>query len=388
VTIFGAAWADLELEHVSAFLEQAEDEPLLWEAKGTELDRGDVRRQICAFANSHEGGYLILGAKQVEGEQSAQHWKVDGVAFPDEPAIWIADVVGDPERGVRPRPDFDVAAWPAASGDVAVVRVRPTSTPPCITNGTVFERLPGKTQTVRDPLRLADLFARGDQARHGAQSRADGAARAIMDALEGDAGTFHRPWVGAQTEAEEAPHDDTRHMRFAVGIAATGNPPNIAGRLFRHEFAEEIWRRLRDRPAGLPPGYGTTPDAVAWSQEALTWRHQMVGHVDSITIVRAAWDGSAAVGQKLSSEDVYPDSVAQNRLAPEWGLADELVERLGGFGDIYLTILLAGGRFPRRESTDWIVMRRGPLLPGVDDDHVLSLGRELMRAVGNPEPEP
>jgi hypothetical protein len=33
-------------------------------------------------------------------------------------------------------------------------------------------------------------------------------------------------------------------------------------------------------------------------------------------------------------------------------------------------------------------MRRGPIRPGVDDEHVASLGRELMRAVGNPEAEP
>ena len=35
-----------------------------------------------------------------------------------------------------------------------------------------------------------------------------------------------------------------------------------------------------------------------------------------------------------------------------------------------------------------IVMRRGPVLPGVDDEHVASLGRELMRALGHLAPEP
>ena len=82
---------------------------------------------------------------------------LDGVRFPDEPRPWITDVVSDPERGVRPRPDFDIEAWEAPKGHVAVVKVSATSTPPCIANGTVYERLPGKTQTLRDPLRLADL---------------------------------------------------------------------------------------------------------------------------------------------------------------------------------------------------------------------------------------
>ncbi|HLM31211.1 MAG TPA: hypothetical protein VK326_06070, partial [Solirubrobacterales bacterium] len=68
--------------------------------------------------------------------------------------------------------------------------------------------------------------------------------------------------------------------------------------------------------------------------------------------------------------------------------AEQLVERLGGFGDIYITVVVAGGRFPRRRDTGHIIMRRGPLIIPVDDEHVASLGRELMRAVGNPVPEP
>ena len=113
-----------------------------------------------------------------------------------------------------------------------------------------------------------------------------------------------------------------------------------------------------------------------------------MGIVGAITIVRAAWDGSVAVGQKLSTEDVYPDSFMEARMAPEMRLADELVARLGGFGDVYMTAVVAGGRFPRRATSDPIVMRRGPVLPGAVDDHVASLGRELMRATGRQAAEP
>jgi hypothetical protein len=104
--------------------------------------------------------------------------------------------------------------------------------------------------------------------------------------------------------------------------------------------------------------------------------------------VRAAWDGSAGVGQKLAMDDVYPDHFARNRLAPAWQLADLLVGQLGGFGDVYITVLIAGGRFRRRRESGYIVMGRGPVLPGVEDDHVAGLGREFMRAVGNLAPEP
>jgi hypothetical protein len=387
-TIFGVPWSELRLKHVAAYLEQADDEPLLWEAKGTKLDPKEVRRQVCAFANGHEVGYLILGADR-DSAPDAPKWRLDGVEFPDEPRTWIAEIVGDPEGGVRPRPDFDVAAWEAANGHVAVVRVTPTSTPPCVANGTVYERLPGKTQTVRDPLILAGLFARGDEARKRAQAFANRAARTVMDALGGEAGSFRRPWTPIDQAADkDTTADDAAHVRFAVGVAATGTAPNVAGRLFRDEFATEIWTQLRDRPTGLPVNFGRPPDPVDVSQEALTWRHELHGHVDSITVVRAAWDGSAAVGQKLATEDVYPDSLAEQQMAPQWCLADQLVQRLGGFGDLYITVLVEGGRFPRRKERVAIVMRRGPVLPGVDDEHVASLGRELMRALGHLAPEP
>jgi hypothetical protein len=65
-----------------------------------------------------------------------------------------------------------------------------------------------------------------------------------------------------------------------------------------------------------------------------------------------------------------------------------LVQRLGGFGDVYVAVIVAN--FPRRrgEEATPIVMQRGPLLPGVEDEHVQSLHRELMRALGRVEPEP
>lgn len=108
-----------------------------------------------------------------------------------------------------------------------------------------------------------------------------------------------------------------------------------------------------------------------------------------ITLARAARDGSAGVGEKLGWQDVYPDQFVEGRIAPAWELAEQLaVERLGGFGDVYVTVLVAGGRFPRRRESDRIVMRRGPLLAGVVNEQAASLGREFMHAVGNYVPEP
>src|SRR3954469_26053478 len=98
LTIFGPPWGELRLEHVQAFLDEADDEPLLWEAKGTKLDKSEVRRQVCAFANSHEGGYLILGADRppTTGEEPEPGWQLEGVSFPGgEPQTWLTEIITD-----------------------------------------------------------------------------------------------------------------------------------------------------------------------------------------------------------------------------------------------------------------------------------------------------
>jgi hypothetical protein len=379
MTIFGPGWADLTLQDVQSYLNDAEDEPLLWEAKGTRLDKNEVRTQVCGFANSHEGGYLILGADKTD-----DGWKANGVAFDGEPITWLSDVIGDPERGVRPRPDFDIHAWPADNGHVAVIRVRSTSTPPCIANGTVYERLPGKTPPVRDPVRLASLFGRGDEARKLAEAIAYRAAKLALDAVTKDEDT-------QEEEREEGGRAPLRAIRFAVGVAATGNPPDIASRLFQDDFSTAYWEYLRDLPDGMPYGWGQGPRPVEWPQTALLWRRELRGPIDYDVVLRASWDGAAAVAQRIAKDDAYlDDAFVNSRVGPAWRLADEVVQRLKGFGDFYVTVLFTGGNFPRRPgpADEILAMRRGPLLAGVDDDHLASLGRELLRSLGTGASEP
>jgi hypothetical protein len=401
VTIFGATWDELTLADVESFLADADDEPLLWEAKGTKLDANEVRLQVCGFANSHEGGYLILGARKVAAEPSdtaeppKQTWTLDGVGFPDEPRTWVSNVVGDLERGVRPMPDFDVAAWTAPAGHVAVVSVTPTSTPPCIANGTVYERIPGKTQTVRDPQRLANLFARGDEARRGAQARADRSARLMLDAWDRTSAADDRPnsdsdGSGGSQEETRPGTDPSEFVRFAVGVAATGNAPNIAGRLFQIKVVEEVWLTLRHSPSIVPEEF-RRPHPVAWSQEALLWRQEELGPIQSEKLVRASWDGAVAAGERIATASADPETLVEDRVQAAWQLADDLVTRLGGFGDTYLCVLVAGGPFAREDDAQTgkeVVMRRGPLLSGVDGAQAASLGRELSRALGYLAPEP
>ncbi|MGH2885863.1 MAG: hypothetical protein ACRDPA_24745, partial [Solirubrobacteraceae bacterium] len=170
-------WTELRLDDVRDFLDAAGPEPLLWEAKGGEPSKGEVRLQVCGFANNHEGGFLILGAPQ-----AGNGWELDGMEFPTDPTTWVTDVVGN--GAVRPYPDgLDTKAFVVADRrHLAVVRILPIATPPCNTGGRVYERVSGQTIPVREPLRLAALFARGDEARQAADTRSQLAA---IDAMHG-----------------------------------------------------------------------------------------------------------------------------------------------------------------------------------------------------------
>ena len=312
---------------------------------------------------------------------------LDGVQFPgSEPQVWIAQVVRDSERGVRPAPDFDVRAWQIGAGHVAIVRIAPTSTPPCLTNGTVFERVPGQTITVRDPQRLAALFARGDKARADAQARADDAAAELHDAE-------------AHAHADEVAKIDggdpalalllvPGSVQFTVAVATTGNRPDIASRLFQQEFADGVWRKLQDRPSGMPGGWSQEPEAVRWSQSALMCRHVTDGPVTAVTRVRVRWDGAAALHQRLAAADFYPDSVVRGRVQPAWQLVDEIVGELGGFGEVYVAVRVTIHASVNQGRPAEVFMRRGPCRPGVRPADVASFSRELERALGRPSAEP
>ena len=77
MTIFGPDFGALQLHDVAAFLAEADDESLLWEAKGGEgrPNAGAVRKAVCGFANSR-GGYLILGTDRAGGA-----WTITGHDF-------------------------------------------------------------------------------------------------------------------------------------------------------------------------------------------------------------------------------------------------------------------------------------------------------------------
>ena len=182
-TIFGCESGSLSLDHVRAFLASADAEGLQWEAKGRRLDEHSIGKTVCAFSNSHDGGYLILGANcDADGR-----FTLGGLAFADEPRLWISNVVRD---GLRPYPRIDIHAFPIdETNHVAVVWTPPLADPPCICRGTVYERVTGASPVVKDPSRLAELYQRGDLAHASARVAAVNTNHGLLGSL--------MEWLGA-----------------------------------------------------------------------------------------------------------------------------------------------------------------------------------------------
>jgi hypothetical protein len=365
MTIFGPALHDLTIGDLQRFLGDAKPEALLWEAKGIEANAGTVRKQVCGFANSHDGGYLIIGA-----DESGGSWTLDGVEFPEEPPTWISNIVGN--RGVNPYPDgLDTQPIPTSDGrHVAVVRIPPVATPPCNAHGTVYERVSGRTISVREPLRLAELFARGDQAKKDAEAKAYTAAREIM--------AFGRDRDRYQPS----------RVQFGLGLSAAGFLPDIPSRLFSRAFEGCVIScigTLAHGPdiAGRPRfQHGFTQDSRWFTSDGTD---ELLGRS---WLVRATWHGAVAIywvhglNQGAIDRLFDPD---ESPVDQAWAAAEEILGILESHGPRYLELMVAGGEFPPNtggQGQVLTVVGRGPIDPGVDPAVLDSMKRELQRATG------
>ena len=386
VSLFGAPWDQLALENVERFLADADAEPLLWEAKGRdprdarkELDRHDLRKEICAFANGHEAGYLILGARQVAGR-----CKLDGVAVPgNDPPTWLHDVASG---GLRPVPAIDPKSWRLHDGTrVVVARVPPLPTRPCNSRGTVYERVAGKSIPVKEPERLAELYQRGREGHRRAQTAAHRAAELA----------FH--------EGLKLPFREMEFVQVAVAVAMTGTADDISARLFT-ESSEDALRLAvaEELPA---PGAARLPAQIAWQQDRLIASTVSSEGVqpDYAAAAVAVWTGAVGIFfvVRLTSVDVA--GFTGKWIDPIWMAAHGLVQRLGGHGDCYLSVLASGGQriWPRHPPTmrPWPTLDPpvGPTAARVDfgpfsearhAELAGRLARELRRAAGQRAPEP
>jgi Putative DNA-binding domain len=378
-TIFGGArWESLTLDHVEAFLADAGDEGLTWEAKGTERPPpGSVRKQVCAFANA-EGGYLVIGVRR-EGDT----WVADGVDFRgEEPTTWLGQII---RSGLRPVPRYDVTSWKLDDGrHVAVVQIEPVSEPPCMTtSGEVFERVSGESIKVDDPAGLARLYERGQ----GAQVRAE------QNALAG------AERVGLHDPGEPP------FLIFTITLAPTGTADDISGRLFVESFANSLADKVETlqfyRSAGRLQN--VFAETSVRQDSVFAWRRSP----DKIErwVAATFWDGSAALLFEVmrppqESFTRIPVDVLFALVSRAAKVAAELVETAGGYGRARVEFRLAARGFALVDPTG----ERQPMhhttiqewTPGdgrVTDEMIENMKRELLRAVGveawEPEsPEP
>ncbi|MDW5593476.1 ATP-binding protein [Conexibacter stalactiti] len=373
--LFGVPFRQLDLTRLRRFLEEAEKEPLLWEAKGGgRPDAQEIRRQCGGFANSNEGGYLLLGVRE-----NGHGWEIDGMSFRDnEVDRYITTCL---QEGVAPIPEYDVLPIRVAENRyVAVVQVKPMHAGPCIVRGTVFERVPGATLRVQDPTRLAALFTRGRRAHDNAILTADEALRQAFVALP------RKP--SRSQELGDVDALNSQFLRASVAVSSVTPGDDISAILFRASTAEHMRRRLR-RLAGdennRMPSLVDYEGGVAQDRRFASvhpWRHHQADWALTswwtgvVTVAyRGAWDGS-----------LRPEILVRDVLRPAFEAATDLVHHLGGSGPGYLRIALTsdGDAWP-----DGAQLARGPfeLQPDSLDE---SLEREIHRTLGHdvPEPEP
>lgn len=362
---------DLALEDIEAFLKEADPEPLQWEAKGAKLDAHAVRKAACAFANSNDGGYIILGAEEDKAAPLREdRWLLTGLMFPDEPKVWIATTIHD---GLRPQPKVHVRSFPLGEQRyVALVWVPPVRDPPCVTRGTVYERLSGKSNPIKDPGRLAALYQRGERAHEIARDRAIRASDILME---------------GRLAAEGA---TTAALRFSIGLCTTAQAADVGAYLFTSSFLERLRDVVGDRVDEGPARRNVSVDVA---QKSVMVRGIGSYRRDAWDL-RAAWDGSIALAFE-TGQTWWPAEILVDHIERAWISALQLVADLGGHGDHYVAIRLTGQEFVAQVDEDGdgpgpTLLRRGPVagLPSpAQREHLL---RELKRASGYMalEPEP
>jgi hypothetical protein len=371
-TIFGGVqWSELALDDVKTFLAVADDEPLLWEAKGAGADAHHVRKTVCAFANSHDGGYLIVGA-----EETSTGFELSGREFDREPHLWVTDAVRD---GVRPWPGVDSRVFAVDGGrHVVVVWTPPMATPPCITRGTVYERVPGASVPVKDAVRLAELYRRGDEAQRTAIAFAARASNVLID-------------------LPDLPLDDAALVvGFALAIRATGyRDLDLSSHLFSRSFTAEAESQMSTLPVGQPVMLGMNSYAD-WSQAAITWHRQPQSSHAHRWLVRATWDGAVAVRWTMATDAITARSVVATPLTHAWNLALRLICELGATSSYHASLRLFGKPFvdlsevPSEDHIETLpAITRGPLpLDGVTTRTLDSVEREINRVLGEVVYEP
>jgi hypothetical protein len=361
---FGTRWEDVTVETVEAFLADAGDEGLTWEAKGRdEPHRETVRKAACGFANAG-GGFLIIGAERDDDGG----WTLNGVTFRNaEPGTWLASLLA---AGLSPQPEFDVKAFEREGGRVAaVLAVDPVAVPPCVTaSGVVYQRVTGQTLPVTDQRVLSELFARGRAARDQAEALA---LRASERALREPEPQPAEQSLFSIAVCPVRGADDKAAVMFSFRFGELVNElvyTQLQDPRVRHGVRVELAQdRLRAWPAGFSTGGGSWTLAVYW-------------------------DGSVSAVFSTGADELYVNDLIA-RVHRGWKAVVEAAKAAGGIGEAHLVLRVRGEHAAvtgHREPHPTQPMQRWTELREPTTNELGSLTRELQRGFGQDawEPEP
>lgn len=376
-SVFDVPFDQLAVEHVRAFLAEAEEEGVIWEAKadgpdgsGKRLRPEHVRNGVCGLANQL-GGYFVVGAAQ-DGER---RWQLVGVAERGESGLWLDRAL----RGLRPAPRYRHRVFALDGGRwAAVIEVEPLTQTPCMTaDGQVFERVSSETVRVTDPARLAELMARGRFARENAEALAERAAR--------DIGQRRGQQVGG--------------VSLTFALAAASYEEDIGSRLFHSRFVgqlDDAFDTRLFREVGLQVRAPAQTDHTV--RQSFVQRVFELGEVK--WLVRAQWDGVVVVAPIIIGSVLKHGSLFDLVLLPAWRVAADLVGALGGYGDARAHLHIEA-RAKHASMGDFyrglpgsVTLTRWCDVAEPDSDLIGSVQRELQRAAGlwsfegSPDPPP
>jgi hypothetical protein len=369
--LFPVPFAELSPDDLTSFLDDAEREPLLWEAKGGAPNAHEVRKQCGGFANSARGGYLILGAAE-----TSTGWALDGMVFPDgEPHRYVTTCL---QEGVRPVPTYDVRAFEVKPDrHVAVVEVEPLPAGPSIVRGTVYERVAGATIPVKDPGRLAELFARGERAHTRARSAAD---------MEAQAAVAQFGQLNQDAEGDSGDEEALRSLMVVVSVAPVVRDQDLAVRLFRET--------TRARMLALAEALGQRPPPLAHSVWPSVSQHRRLAFAraalphDPNWVISASSEGAVSVGVSAPGGVSSPTMLMSEWVVPAYRTAVELVRFIGGAGPVHVDLRIVD--LEHRSLHRGVGVTRGPQALDAGALDASGIERELGRAMGIdvPEPEP
>ena len=360
--LFDRPWDSLDVESVKRFLADADDEGVLWEAKGTQVpNRDSVRKAVCGFANAL-GGYLILGAQR----RNNASWELTGLQFRHpEPGTWVGSLIA---AGVSPLPVFDSKPFELGDGRQAVVvQVEPVTMPPCITaSGVVYQRVSGQTLPVTDQRVLADLLEKGATARRRTEEAALTAARTTL----GDAAVF-----------------EPETSVFAMALCATGGPADRAAKLFDKNRATSFHHLVTKL---LQPDQTDHLEAKSEMRQDCLRVWTGAEPRGQGNTAKALWDGTVAVVLSDGKDD-YGVPHLTSDVGRFWRALAHAVELFGGRGDAHLVVVVnpshpglrqSRGAAPRTDVRRWTEVREPT------DAELGSVVRELERGFGRIRWEP